>query len=41
MLKSAALMDKMRDSHLVALLRPQSLQECVDAFEITETEGIV
>ncbi len=41
MMKSAALMEKMRDSRLVALLSPKSVQDCVDAFEITEAEGIV
>lgn len=41
MLKSAALMNKMRDSHLVALLSPKSIQDCVNAYEITEAEGIV
>ncbi len=41
MLKSAALMDKMRDSQLVALLSPKSVQECVEAYTITEAVGIV
>jgi len=41
MSKSARIFEKLKDARLVALLSPNSVEECVKAFEICEAEGII
>ncbi len=39
--ESHALFERMRHTRLVALLSPETAEECISAFEILESEGVV
>jgi 2-dehydro-3-deoxygluconokinase len=39
--KSAMIFEKLKDVRLVALLNPNSVEECIKAFELCEKEGII
>jgi 2-dehydro-3-deoxygluconokinase len=41
MKKSARIFEKLKEIRLVALLNPQSVDECLKAFDICEAEGII
>lgn len=39
--KQRSLFERMQEARLVALLSPRNIEDCVTAFEITESEGII